>query len=111
MRTQVFCSVGLLRATIAPPSTRARMISGPFFSPAIPAPRGVPAVCAAGAGSPRSPESATSRGRAVSFLCSACGWAQRLASQNQRLSRGGSPSTVETGQPSNGTGGILVLAQ
>lgn len=27
MRTQVFCSVGLLRATIAPPYTNARLLS------------------------------------------------------------------------------------
>ena len=104
---RLFCG----RSAFPPPSTRARMISGPFFSPAIPAPRGVPAIRAAGAGLPGRSTSATSRARAVSFLCLACGWAQRLASQNQRLSRGGSPSTVETGQPSNGTGGILVLAQ
>ena len=43
----------------ASPYTRARIFSGPFFLPEIPAPRGVPAISAAGADPPTGPESAT----------------------------------------------------
>ena len=50
-----------------PPHTRARMISRPFFLPAIPAPRGVPSNSAAGGYLPKCPESATFLTRAISF--------------------------------------------
>ena len=39
MRTQVFCSVGLLRATIAPPKFKNQPFSVGFFSP-VPASSG-----------------------------------------------------------------------
>jgi len=73
------------------------MISGPFFLAAFPTWRGLPALCAAGAGSSGRLESATLRARVVSCLGVAGGYAQRLALRNKRLSRGGSLSTNTTG--------------
>ncbi len=57
----------------SPPSTRARIISGPFFLPEISAPRGVPAIGAVGGCQPKRWKSATFSARAVSVLCLACG--------------------------------------
>ena len=51
------------------PYTRARKISGPFFLPEIPSPRGVPATCAAGGLLPKRLKSATFSARAVSAYC------------------------------------------
>ena len=44
-----------------------------LFLPEIPAPRGVPATCAAGDHNPKRPKSATFSARAVSILGLACG--------------------------------------
>ncbi len=62
-----------------PPYTRARIVSGPFFLPEIPAPRGVPATCAAGSHLKKRLESATFSARAVSILCLACGYGAMVA--------------------------------
>src|SRR5690606_22769874 len=43
----------------APPYTRARIVSGSFFLPEIPAPHGVPAIGAAGGHQPKRPKSTT----------------------------------------------------
>ena len=66
----VTCSIHSVDAS---PSTRARIISGPFFLPEIPAPRGVPAIGAAGGCQPKRWKSAIFSARAVSVLRLACG--------------------------------------
>jgi len=67
-----------VRFRFPPPYTRARIVSGPFFLPEIPAWRGVPATCAAGGYLPKRPKSATFSARAVSILRLGCGYAQMV---------------------------------
>ncbi len=78
------------------------MISGPFFLAAFPAWRVVPARRAAGAESSGHLKPDTCRARAVSFLCLACGSAQRPAP---------SPHVPRLVRPVTGTHGLLRSAK
>ena len=69
MRTQVFCSVGLLRATIAPPKFKNQPFSVGFFSP-VPASSGAGyGFCANVRGSPETRNWAVFPLSALSVLC------------------------------------------
>ena len=101
----------LVRGAAPPPYTRARMISGPFFSPAIPAPRGVLPACAAGGDQPKCLKSATFSGRAEPSLFSVwpAGRRRWRSRKNQQLTRTGSPSTKATGRASNAVNAVANL--
>jgi hypothetical protein len=65
--------------------TRTRIISGLFFLPEIPAPRGGLAFRAAGGHLRKHPGFSVSGSKSVSILCLACGWAQFFINTTQYL--------------------------